>query len=323
MLKFGNLTLDMPFIQAALSGYSDYAMRILARKFGCPLSLTGVILAKSAANKRVIRKKVFAPGDNEHPVGGQLMGDADIKSITAGAVALESQGHDLIDLNFGCPSPKVLRRHRGGWLLQQPDTVVNIFNAVRDVVKCPIVAKLRFGYGDSQENIDKFWQIVDGLADSGVDGLVIHGRSVMKRYRDKADWQILADVKKKYPKVTIVGSGDLFEAEDILNKMRTSGIDGVAIARGAIGNPWIFTDLKSLIDNGVKADQPTLPQVSEVMKEHLEDICKLYHERKAVGYFRKFAVQYCKRHPERKNVLLAIMDADTKAQVFETIDKWF
>jgi tRNA-dihydrouridine synthase B len=170
LLKFGNLELDVPFFQAPLSGYTDRAMRVLAKEFGSPLSFTGVLLDKIALHKRAIRKLGLSPQDDEHPVGAQILGADPIK-MAAAATHFESLGFDMIDLNFACPAPKVLRRGRGGAMLTDPDGVREVYRRVRDSVKFPVTMKLRIGHGSGSENRDKFWQICENAVEDGCDGL--------------------------------------------------------------------------------------------------------------------------------------------------------
>ncbi|MBN1804742.1 MAG: tRNA-dihydrouridine synthase family protein, partial [Sedimentisphaerales bacterium] len=159
MLKIGSLILKVPFIQAPLSGYSDYAMRRLGLDFGVPLTFSGVMLAKSAAHPKLLRNPAFRPHDDEHPVGAQILGN-DPATMAKAARALEDAGYDLIDLNFACPVPKVVRRQRGGYLLKEPEMVMEIFNRVREVVTCPVTMKLRTGFDSSMESYDNFHRIV-------------------------------------------------------------------------------------------------------------------------------------------------------------------
>src|SRR4030042_26520 len=130
-LKLGPLVLDVPFFQASLSGYSDRAMRALARRFGCPFTLADVMLAKSVAYPHVLEKACFRPGEDEHPGGAQILGESPTTMAKA-ARDLVAVGYDVIDLNFACPAPKVLRRGRGGALLDDPDTVIEILKGARD-----------------------------------------------------------------------------------------------------------------------------------------------------------------------------------------------
>ncbi len=321
-LKLGHIELDVPFFQASLSGYSSYAMRVLARRFGCPLTLTGVMLAKSMANPRVLRASQFRPGADEHPLGAQILGKVPATMAKA-AADLRTAGYDLIDLNFACPAPKVLRRGRGGALLNDPDTVIDILKAVQEAVDCPILMKLRTGVDHKPSSQNNFWEIIDRSVRRGVDALVIHGRTVSQRYRDKADWDILAEIKRQFPTATILGSGDIFDAQTAMDRLRETGLDGFIVARGAVGNPWIFRDLRCLVENRPIPPEPTLTEQGAVMLDHFHTILEGYQEKRAVGYFRKFLVRYARRHPQRKQVLAELMQAMTQSDVEAGIKKHY
>lgn len=183
--------------------------------------------------------------------------------------------------------------------------------------------KLRAGYGTGEESRDKFWQICENASNDGVDALVVHGRSVCQLYRGRADWEIIGEVKQRFPDMKVVGSGDVYEAEDAIEKLAAYKLDGVLVARGAIGNPWIFSDLKALWQGGSKPEPPTLAEQGRVILEHYEMIASRRRNVKGVRYFRKFAARYCKRHPERKKAQLAITAAKTGEQLTEAVKKWF
>ncbi|MHC4881400.1 MAG: tRNA dihydrouridine synthase [Planctomycetota bacterium] len=318
MLKFGTLQLDMPFIQAPLSGYTDHPMRILAKRFGCPLTFTGVMLDKIALHHKALKKLKFQPQDNEHPVGAQVLGD-DPKVIAAAAEKFIEVGYDLIDLNFACPAPKVLRRARGGHLMQQPAFIRETFLRTREKVTCPVFMKIRIGYDRSEAANEDFWTICENAATDGVDMLAIHGRTVHQKYRGKADWSLIIEAKKRFPNLTIFGSGDIMTPEIAIQRKEESGIDGIIVARGAIGNPWIFQEIRALWNGQEKPQSPSLEEQGRIMLEHFEMICQTRDERKAVPYFRKFLANYCKRHPDRKKTLLALMACKTKHAVIQTI----
>ncbi len=322
MLKLGSIQLDIPIVQAALSGYSDRAMRLLGREFTAPLTFTGLILAKSCLQPSVLRKTIFVPHDDEHPVGAQLVGQ-DATTMARAAAALENLGYDLIDLNFACPAPKVLRRRRGGFLMQHPEDLIEILRRVRKAVSCPVLMKLRSGFDKTAESREKFWQICENAADSGVDGLVIHGRTVEQLYRDQPDWDILAEVKRRLPQVPLIGSGDIFTAETVLQRLKSQSVDGVAIARGAVGNPWIFTETRALLEGRNKPPGPDLAEQAAVIRHHLDMVQSLYAERKAIAYFRKFAARYVRRHPKRKTTLLRFMACKTRLDIEDVIMQFY
>ncbi len=322
MLKIGNIKLDNPVIQAALSGYSDRAMRVLARKFGCELTFSGVILDSSACYEPLFEKPNYIIRDDEHPIGAQLLGTKPEKMAQA-AKNLCRVGYDIIDLNFGCPVPKVIQKGRGGAMLQQPWRIMEIFGRVREAVSCPVMMKLRIGMDSSECSREDFWELCTKAANQGVDGLIVHGRTVEQRFRKTADWQIIKELKEKLPETTIIGSGDLFEPADIANKFRSSGADGVAIARGAIGRPWIFAQVRDVLEGKTEIFQPSIELQGKVILEHFEMLKELYDMRKCIGYFRKFMSQYSKSHTYIRKVRREFMLIKTEDALKQAIRKWY
>ena len=322
MLKLGNLILDVPFIQAPLSGYSDYAMRRLALDFGAPLTFSGVMLAKSAAHPKVLSNPAFRPHDDEHPVGAQILGN-DPATMAAAARALQDAGYDIIDLNFACPVPKVLRRGRGGRLLKEPETVMQIYSRVREAVTCPVTMKLRTGFDTSRESYDNFYEIVSEASRQNVDGLIIHARTVVQKFTGAVDWDLLAEIKHRFPGTTLIGSGDLFEPQVTVERLKTAKLDGVLIARGAIGNPWIYQDLNAVLAGKPAPNPPILAEQAEVIQKHFEMIYRLYEPVKAVRYFRKFLIRYCRLHPRRKQAQKTLLAANDRTQLLVAVKRWY
>jgi len=322
MLKIGNLNLNVPFIQAPLSGYSDYAMRRLGLDFGAPLTFSGVMLAKSAAHPKLLRNPAFRPHDDEHPVGAQILGD-DPATMARAASALEGAGYDIIDLNFACPAPKVLRRQRGGYLLKEPETVMQIYNCVREAVTCPVTMKLRTGFDSSRESYDNFYEIVLEASQQKVDALTIHARTVVQKFTGDVDWDLIAEIKRRFDGTTIIGSGDLFEPQTTIRRLKATKIDGVLIARGAVGNPWIYKSLNAVLAGLPEPSPPILAEQAEVIRKHFEMICRLYEPIKAVRYFRKFLIHYCRLHPRRKQAQKALLAADNETDLLIEIKRWY
>ena len=322
MIQIGPLQLDVPFYQAPLSGYSEGPMRVLARRYGCPLTFTGVMLDRIALHPKAIRSLKFQPGDDEHPVGVQLLGE-DPAIMAAAAAAFENIGYDIVDLNFACPAPKVLRRMRGGYHLTQPHVIIETVRRTRDAVRCPLSVKVRIGFDGTPQSRDNFRRLCEGIAAEGVDLLTIHGRTVSEKYRGRADWQAIAGVKQNHPHLRVFGSGDLMDPETIVQRLESTPVSGVAVARGAIGNPWIFAETRALLQGRAKPPDPSLCEQGLVMLEHFEMIRKLRPDNKAIPFFRKFVCGYCKRHPQRKKAQMAIMAAKTRQQLIDLITEWF
>jgi nifR3 family TIM-barrel protein len=312
----------MPFVQAPLAGYTDWPMRVLARRFGAPLTFTGVMLDQIALHPKALRKKLFQCDDEPHPVGAQLLG-INPEDMAKAAQVFESLGFDVIDLNFACPAPKVVRKARGGSLLTDPNCVMNIYRRVRDAVRCPVLMKLRIGLDRSEAAQEDFWRIITEASAEGIDALVIHGRTVDQRYRGTADWEMLARIKQHIPGTTILGSGDIFDAATAVQRVRSSGLDGAVIARGAVGNPWIFQEIRALWNGLEPPPPPSLEEQGRVMLEHYLMIRRFKEPRKTVPYFRKFATGYTRRHPAQKKARLAIMAARTTEDIFRLLAEYY
>lgn len=321
-MKLGTITLDVPFFQAALSGYSDQAMRLLAIEHGTPLVFSALMLDKSVLYPGVLREPLYAVSDREHPIGGQLLGN-DPDTMAKAARKLNDSGYDLIDLNFACPAPKVTQKQRGGFLLTDSTRAIEIIRRVRPAVKCPVLIKLRIGYDRSEESLENFWRICEQAVAEGIDGLVIHGRTVDQKYRDRADWSLISQAKRAFPQTTIVGSGDIFLAEDVVERITEYNVDGVLVARGAIGNPWFFREAKALVAGRAKPPPPGLTEQGRLMIRHFDLILKHYPQSKATFFFRKFCVYYCRRHPQRKKVQMALITAANAEDVRSAIKQWY
>jgi nifR3 family TIM-barrel protein len=272
-LRIGPLQLDFPIVQAALSGYSDWPMRLLARRHGASYTLCEVLLDQflvTVKDNRHRNRHFLYLTDDERPVGGQLMG-AEPEQFAAGALKLVQAGFDVIDINFGCPVKKVLGRCRGGFHLSQPDVALEIIRRTRDAVppQIPVTVKMRRGIDDSAESRERFFTILDGAFAAGIAAITVHGRTVMQRYIGPSRWSFLAEVKRHVgPNRAILGSGDLFTAHDCLEMMLQTGVDGVTVARGAIGNPWIFSQARALADGQPLPAPPSLFEQRDVMLEH-------------------------------------------------------
>jgi nifR3 family TIM-barrel protein len=317
-LTIGNVAIGFPVVQAALSGYSDLPMRVIARRHAASYTVCEVMLDQFllALNQRKRTKHFLDIHPEEHPVGGQLMG-AEPEQFSQGALKLAEAGFDIIDVNFGCPVKKVLGRCRGGFHLSQPSVAIDILQRTRDVVPdhIPVTVKMRRGIDDSAESRDAFFEILDGAVAAGLSAATVHGRTVQQRYVGPSRWEFLREVKSHVGnRIRILGSGDLFSAEDCLRMMRMTGIDGVTVARGAIGNPWIFQQTRVLAAGKPLPDPPTLHQQADVMRQHFALCEQTYNEKRAPLLMRKFAIKYSQSHPDHENVRLSFARMKTREE---------
>lgn len=325
-LSIGRVRLDSPLVQAALSGYSDRAMRVLARRHGAAYALGEVLLDQFVATAKQGRKTParLALAAEEHPVGGQLMG-ANPDDFAPAARRLVAEGYDVIDINFGCPVKKVLGRCRGGYLLSQPETALEIVARVREAVpaEVPVTLKMRRGLDDSQESRDNFWTIFDGAFARGAAAVTVHGRSVEQRYVGPSDWTFLREVKRHAGDRTVIGSGDLFSAAACVRMLEDTGVDGVSVARGAIGNPWIFSQARALLAGEPLPPPPTVREQREVLREHWALAEALHGEQVAGRSMRKFAIKYARLHPEHLAVRGAFVAVKAAADWQAVLDRHY
>jgi tRNA-dihydrouridine synthase B len=325
-LRIGALRLDFPVVQAALSGYSDMPMRLIARRLGAPYTLCEVMLDRFVVSLKPRRRNrhFLQVADEEHPTGGQLMG-ADPTEFGPAALRLVENGFDVIDINFGCPVKKVLGRCRGGYHLSQPDVALEIIRRVRDVVpvQIPVTVKMRRGLDDSSESREKFFTIFDGAYELGVAAITVHGRTVKQRYDGPSRWEFLRELKRHAGDRVVLGSGDLFDAAACLEMICYTGVDGVTVARGAIGNPWIFGQCRALAAGRPLPDPPTLHEQREVITEHYRLAEQVYGADRCLPDMRKFAIKYSRLHPRHTEVRADFCAVKVPGAWRDVLEQWY
>lgn len=324
--KIGSIELDFPVVQAALSGYSDWAMRVIARRLGAPYTLCEVLIDKFVVEVGKGKKatRYMHVSGEEHPVAGQLMG-ANPDDFGPAAKRLVEVGFDVIDINFGCPVKKVLGRCRGGYLLGQVETALAIVERVREAVPAhvPVTVKMRRGLDDTQESRDKFFQIFDGAFARGVAAITVHGRTVEQKYVGPSRWAFLKEVKRHAGSRTVLGSGDLFTPQACLDMIRETGVDGVTAARGAIGNPWIFSQARALAAGLPMPDPPSLFEQRDVIAEHYRLAEVIYGPEVGGRQMRKFGIKYSRLHPHPQEVRDAFVAVSRPEQWKAVLERWY
>jgi nifR3 family TIM-barrel protein len=299
--RLGACQLAHPFVQAALSGYSDWPMRALARRHGASYTLAEVMIDRFVNEIRGTGKTshYLHVAETDHPVGAQLMG-SEPDTFEPAARRLVQAGFDVIDINFGCPVRTAMGGCRGGYHLGQPAAAIEIISRVRDVVpaELPVTLKMRRGIDETNESRDHFYQIFDAAWQRGINGITVHGRTVEQKYVGRSNWEFLRQVKEHAGSRTVLGSGDLFSAADCLKMIRYTGVDGVTIARGAIGNPWIFSQALALARGEPLPDPPSIHEQSRVLNEHRQLAESVYGRERWLRSLRKFGFKYARLHPD-------------------------
>lgn len=324
VLRIGPLQLEFPVVQAALSGYSDGPMRRVARRLGAPYALHEVVLDQTVLRPGKLSRRILNIADDDHPLGGQLMG-SEPEQFALAAEALAAGGFDVVDINFGCPVRKVLGRCRGGYLLSTPESAIEIVRSVRGAVppRIPVTLKMRRGMDDTSESERGFFRIFDAAVEAGLSAITVHGRTVRQRYLGPSDWRFLERVKRHAGAFPVLGSGDLFCAEDVVRMLSATGVDGVTVARGCIGNPWIFREARELLAGRPLPDPPTVAEQGRVVREHFALAVEESGEALAGRTMRKFGIKYAELHPHYLQVREAFVRARTTAEWTAVLDEWY
>ncbi|NLA11739.1 MAG: tRNA dihydrouridine synthase DusB [Firmicutes bacterium] len=240
----------------------------------------------------------------ERPIGLQLFG-SEPELLVRAARKAEKLGADLIDLNLGCPTPRIVRNGEGGALLLQPRLCSKIFKAVVRAVSCPVTAKLRAGWDENRINAV---EIAGRAEDAGIKALTVHGRTVTQGFAGRADWEIIARVREAVG-IPLFGNGDIASAEDAAAMFNRCGCDGIAIGRAALGNPWIFQQVRERLEGREVGAPPTLPERLAVFQRHLELSCNFRGEQGALVEMRQQAGRYLRGFPGAARIRKSIMGA--------------
>jgi nifR3 family TIM-barrel protein len=323
-MRIGPIELAGPFCQAGLAGYSDRAMRLVARRHGCAYAVTEALLDTIMLNGGEGLRRSIDISDEDHPVAGQIMG-SEPETMARAAAILHNAGYDVIDLNFACPVKKIKNKARGGHMLLDADRGVGILRAVRDALPDAVLTvSLRRGFDDSAESVDRFYQILETAWDSGYAAARVHGRTVEQKYLGRARWPFLSEVKRRYPTRTIFGSGDVFTADDAVRMLHETKVDLVWIARGAIGNPWIFRDaLQLLADPSAQLDPPTLAEQRDALAEHFALAMQIHGEQLAGRRMRKMGIKYSRFHPRHAMVKSEFINVRSLRDWTNVLEKWY
>lgn len=323
-MKIGSITLPVPFCQAGLEGFSDVPMRLVARRRGCAFALTEAMSDEMIGMGGGHVRRRLAVRDDDHPIAGQILG-ADPTMMARAAQVLSTLGYDAIDVNIACPVRKQARL-RGGHLQRDPETAIRILKQVRDAVPAgmPVTVKLRRGTDDSAEAADRFARIFAGVWEAGLDAACVHGRTVEQFYTGRASWDFLKQLKQAYPTKVILGSGDLFTAHDALRMIDETRVDGVWLARGAIGNPWIFGDANALwADRNAALSPPSVTEQGETLREHLALVVQCYPGERVVGRMKGILIKYARFHPQFENVRNAALACAKQVDIENLLDRYF
>ena len=288
-LKIGELQLDTPFVLAPLAGITDKATRSLCSKQGASLVYTEMVSGKGLWYGDRKSRKLLEIGEDEGLVAYQLFG-SDPEIMAHAVKDLKDEKNPLVDLNVGCPVPKVVKNGEGSALLKKLDLLHDVVEAMVKNAGKPVTAKIRMGF---EKGTNTAVETAKVLESAGVAAVAVHGRTREQFYEGKANWDVIAEVKNAVS-VPVIGNGDIMTGQDAIDMMERTGCDGVMIARGALGNPWIFRDATALWKDEELPAAPTDEERIKMLLKHLDLIIEDKGERIAVREIRKHVGWYIK-----------------------------
>ena len=320
-MKIGKTDLGYrPLFLAPIEDVTDASFRLLAREFGASIVVTEFVNADAIIRSipSTLRKMVVA--DEERPVAIQLYG-RDATTMAEAAKVAEEASPELIDLNFGCPVKKVAGKGAGAGMLRDIPLMLEIIRSVVNAVELPVTVKTRLGWDNDHIIIE---ELAEQIQEAGAQALTIHGRTRSQMYKGEADWEPIARVKQN-PNITIpiIGNGDVTSGEIALERFETTGVDAVMVGRGAIGQPWIFEEMRAVLDGKEVPQHPTEWYV-EVLKRMLhESIAKCQNELKGILHFRRHLAitPLFKGIPDFKSHRVAMLRTNTEAELLQLIDQ--
>lgn len=286
-LQIGNVTLENNLILAPMAGVSDLPFRLLCREQGAGLVCMEMVSAKAILYKNRNTEELLTIDPKEHPVSLQLFGsDPDI--ISEIAKQIEERPFDILDLNMGCPVPKVVNNGDGSALMKNPRLAGEIIEKTARAIKKPLTVKIRKGFDDAQVNAVELAHIAQ---ESGAAAVAVHGRTREQYYAGHADWDIIRQVKEAVS-IPVIGNGDIRTPEDVAAMAEQTGCDGYMIARGAEGNPWIFRQILHYFETGEHLSRPDFSEVTEMLLRHAKMQIDCKGDYTGIREIRKHAAWY-------------------------------
>nr|UWI50060.1 tRNA dihydrouridine synthase DusB [Clostridioides difficile] len=288
-MKVGSLELKNKVFLSPMAGVTDLPFRLICKEQECGLLYTEMINGKALCYDDENTKKMLKIEKEEHPVAVQIFG-SEPDFMGRAAEIMNEYPNEILDINMGCPAPKVVKNGDGSALMKNPKLAEQVLKAVVKNSKKPVTLKIRKGWDDNSVNAVEIAKMAEAC---GISALAIHGRTREQYYTGKADWDIIADIKKNL-NIPVIGNGDVFTIEDSINMLDKTGCDAIMIGRGAQGNPWIFKRINHYMNTGEILPEPTLNEKISTAIKHLKLAVEEHGEYVAVREMRKHIAWYLK-----------------------------
>jgi nifR3 family TIM-barrel protein len=310
-----NYLAERPFVLAPMAGITDCAFRSFMREMDCGVVVTELVSATGLRFQSAKTRSLMAFEPKQHPIGVQLFGD-DLESLQLAAREVQSLGADFVDLNFGCPVAKVVKKGAGAAVLKDLQALRAILRAVKGVLDIPLTIKIRTGWDEASRNAH---EVVKIAADEGVTWVAIHGRTRAQGYSGAADWDYIRYVKSQSP-IPVLGNGDISSASQAITRLVQSNCDGVLIGRGCLKNPWIFQEAQALYRGDISTVSKDFRPVFEKLFTKL-DTCT--SEKLKSLQIKKFASWYSNGYPDSSAFRKAVFNAQDTHELIEHVYDYF
>lgn len=316
MLKIGNVTLKNNVILAPMAGVTDLPFRLLCKEQGAGLLCMEMVSAKAISfhNKNTEALLTIDPG--EHPVSLQLFG-ADPDIISQVAAYIEDRPFDILDLNMGCPVPKVAGNGEGSALMKNPQLVEEIVSKTVKAVQKPVTVKIRKGFDENSVNAVEIAKIAEA---SGAAAVAVHGRTREQYYSGTADWEIIRKVKEAVS-IPVIGNGDIDTPKKAKAMLEETGCDGIMIGRAARGNPWIFRRINTFLETGEDSGKPSMEEVKQMILRHAQMMLEYKGEYTGMREMRKHIAWYSAGYPHSAKLRAKSNELETIGQLEELLTK--
>lgn len=311
-LKIGSATLPNNLILAPMAGVTDLPFRLLCKEQGAGLLCMEMVSAKAILYKNRNTESLLEIDPRENPVSLQLFG-SDPEIISTIVHQIEERPFDILDLNMGCPVPKIVNNGEGSALMKNPKLAGEIIRETVKAIDKPVTVKIRKGFDDEHINAVEMAKIAE---DAGAAAVAVHGRTREQFYSGRADWDIIRQVKEAVS-IPVIGNGDLLTAEDVIAMEEQTGCDGFMIARGAQGNPWIFRQILHYFETGEHLAKPTLEEVTQMILRHARMMLEFKGEYIGIREIRKHAAWYTAGYPNSARLRVAINNVES----FEALEE--